>query len=288
MHHTHIHTHTHTCTHTHAHTHTYTHTASSIHHPTTTLQTSDITSPPQSQKTDDNVTSPPASRRRLDSPGSQGRPLFSSPPPYLPTSEIDLSSPLTYGTPSSRIVGTPGRSQGTPIRPRSDIGSMRRLREVNLAATDPPVRSYACYRPDIGPHPPAVLLTNTHMHTHIHTNAPYSHAYIHTQTGDPTSTGVTSEGAPEAHLVIWGTDVNVQEAKKKFRDFLENFVNDIPEEGGDLSIADQTEPYYMQRLEEVDYIIITSPLHPYSTLMHEFSRFSYANGIILRRYCASD
>lgn len=117
------------------------HTASSPHRPTTTLQTSDITSPPQSQRTDDSdhVTSPPASRRRVESPGSQGRPLFSSPNPYDPTSEIDLSSPLTYGTPSSRMVGTPGRGQGTPIRPRTDIGTMRRLREVNLNATDPPV-----------------------------------------------------------------------------------------------------------------------------------------------------
>ena len=53
----------------------------------------------------------------------------------------------------------------------------------------------------------------------------------------------------------------MQEAKKKFRDFLVNFVSDIPEEGGEPSIADHTEPYYMQRLEEVDYIIITS-LHP--------------------------
>ena len=51
--------------------------------------------------------------------------------------------------------------------------------------------------------------------------------------------------------MIWGTDVNVQEAKKKFRDFLENFIDDIPEEGEESSIADQSEPYYMQRLEEV-------------------------------------
>lgn len=135
------------------------------------LQTSDITSPPQSTRTDE-ITSPPNQRRRVQSPGSlsqsfpstslsfplnlpflpplslsghpsspasQGRPLFSSPPATnLPTSEIDLSSPLTYGTPSSRA--TPGgRSHGTPIHPRSDIGGSRRLREVNLNATDPPV-----------------------------------------------------------------------------------------------------------------------------------------------------
>lgn len=84
--------------------------------------------------------SPLSSLGRPSSPISQGgRPLFSSPPTHVPTSEIDLSSPLTYGTPASRIGGTPARSGGTPIRPRSDIGGQRRLREVNLNATDPPV-----------------------------------------------------------------------------------------------------------------------------------------------------
>ena len=57
-------------------------------------------------------------------------------------SEIDLSSPLNYGTPSSHgglagvglgsqgSVRTPG-VRGTPIRVRSDIQSERRLRQVN-------------------------------------------------------------------------------------------------------------------------------------------------------------
>ena len=54
-------------------------------------------------------------------------------------SEIDLSSPLNYGTPSSHgglagvgsqgSVRTPG-VRGTPIRVRSDIQSERRLRQV--------------------------------------------------------------------------------------------------------------------------------------------------------------
>ena len=70
------------------------------------------------------------------------------------------------------------------------------------------------------------------------------------QTGDPTSTGVTSEAGPEAHLVIWGTDVNVQETKKKFKDFLENFIDDLPGDEGETP-SDRVEPFYMQRLEEV-------------------------------------
>ena len=110
---------------------------------TATLQTSDITSPPQSElNNDDGVTSPPTSRRRVHSPGgasSPGHPLFSSPPAFVPTSEIDLSSPLNFGTPSSRIgAPTPGQDQRTPRRHRSDIGGTQRMREVNLA-TDPVV-----------------------------------------------------------------------------------------------------------------------------------------------------
>lgn len=50
--------------------------------------------------------------------------------------------------------------------------------------------------------------------------------------------------------MIWGTDVNVQETKKKFRDFLESFVDDLPGEEGDEPM-ERVEPFYMKRLEEV-------------------------------------
>ena len=55
---------------------------------------------------------------------------------FSDTSEIDLSSPLNYGTPSSRIGGpitprTPGVG-GTPIRARPDVRSERKMRTVNL------------------------------------------------------------------------------------------------------------------------------------------------------------
>ena len=101
------------------------------------LQTSDITSPPPPNVADDVISPPPSSRPRMGS--SPGHALFSSPPTHVPTSEVDLSSPLNFGTPSSRIMGTPGGSRGTPIRPRGDIGASRRVREVNLNQTDPPV-----------------------------------------------------------------------------------------------------------------------------------------------------
>ena len=73
--------------------------------------------------------------------------------------------------------------------------------------------------------------------------------------------GVISEAAPEAHLVIWGTDVNIQDTKKQFREFLENFIDDLPGDGGDSPLAeDRVEPYYMQRLDEVSTVtMVTQP-----------------------------
>lgn len=61
----------------------------------------------------------------------------------VPTSEIDLSSPLNYGTPSSR--GAPGTPMtpgvgATPIRQRPDVRSDRKIRQVAVGATDPVVR----------------------------------------------------------------------------------------------------------------------------------------------------
>jgi len=49
-------------------------------------------------------------------------------------SEIDLSSPLNYGTPGSlSSVHTPQSGiRGTPIRLRPDIRTDRRIRQVNV------------------------------------------------------------------------------------------------------------------------------------------------------------
>jgi len=55
----------------------------------------------------------------------------------LNTSEVDLTSPINYGTPMSRVGsmrGTP--SHGTPIHLRSDISSVRKLRQVNVGASE--------------------------------------------------------------------------------------------------------------------------------------------------------
>lgn len=50
-------------------------------------------------------------------------------------SEIDLSSPLNYGTPSSLgSIRTPRSGvRGTPIRQRTDIRTDKHMRQVNLS-----------------------------------------------------------------------------------------------------------------------------------------------------------
>lgn len=107
------------------------------------------------QQKDRDETSSPPTKRRMDSstgadliplpssPPSVAQPedtsLFSSPPQSraAPTSEIDLSSPLNYGTPGSRGgPHTPGAA-GTPIRTRPDVRSDRKIRQVTIGGSDP-------------------------------------------------------------------------------------------------------------------------------------------------------
>ena len=54
----------------------------------------------------------------------------------------------------------------------------------------------------------------------------------------------------QVHLVIWGTDVNVQETKYKFAEFLQTFVDDLPEGDSDVPTT-SVEPFYMACMEEV-------------------------------------
>lgn len=59
-------------------------------------------------------------------------------------SEIDASSPLMYGTPSSRIEGTPRSGiRGTPARQRADLGSVRKAKQVDIHSE--PVRENPSY-----------------------------------------------------------------------------------------------------------------------------------------------
>ena len=63
-------------------------------------------------------------------------------------------------------------------------------------------------------------------------------------------------------MVVWGTDVVVQDAKRKFKNFLENFIDDfpIPEPGSSELPMDGVTPYYMARLEEVGVVRARRPL----------------------------
>lgn len=63
-------------------------------------------------------------------------PAPTSPGTALAMSEIDLSSPLNYGTPSSLgSIRTPRSGiRGTPIRMRPDVRSDKRMRQVNVGA----------------------------------------------------------------------------------------------------------------------------------------------------------
>lgn len=87
---------------------------------------------------------PPDSRNRhpdtensevFNVPTSPAAQLSSSQTPQL-LSNIDLSSPLNYGTPSSMgSVMTPRSGiRGTPVRARPDIRTDRRMHLVNVAS----------------------------------------------------------------------------------------------------------------------------------------------------------
>ncbi|MBN3304768.1 MCM4 factor, partial [Amia calva] len=120
------------------------------------LARSDVpTSPPsQRRRTDDTSTGdlqpmPTSPATDVRSPAVQDTSLFSSPArsrhsvllsrvSSAPPSEIDMSSPLTYGTPSSRVEGTPRSGvRGTPARQRPDLGSVRKGRQVDLHSEPP-------------------------------------------------------------------------------------------------------------------------------------------------------
>ncbi|PIO14704.1 hypothetical protein AB205_0024110, partial [Aquarana catesbeiana] len=111
-----------------------------------TPRSEEVSSPPSQKRRTEDSTSigellpMPTSPGDLQSPSGQEL-LFSSPAPSRHSalqSELDLSSPLTYGTPSSRVEGTPRSGiRGTPARQRPDLGSARKLKQVDLLSDQP-------------------------------------------------------------------------------------------------------------------------------------------------------
>ena len=61
--------------------------------------------------------------------------------------------------------------------------------------------------------------------------------------------GATGGGAPQ--LVIWGTDVDVNRCKERFKRFLERYIDPSVEQDEKFDGMDVDEPIYLQRLEEV-------------------------------------
>lgn len=79
----------------------------------------------------DNISLPPTSPANISLPAtSPARGLGNM-------SEIDLSSPLNYGTPSSMgSIRTPRSGiRGTPLRARPDIRTDKRIRQVAIGGT---------------------------------------------------------------------------------------------------------------------------------------------------------
>eukprot|EP00092_Neocalanus_flemingeri_P030424 GFUD01033026.1.p1 GENE.GFUD01033026.1~~GFUD01033026.1.p1 ORF type:complete len:866 (+),score=291.09 GFUD01033026.1:48-2600(+) len=138
-------------------------------------------------------------------------------PGSVMVSEIDLSSPLNYGTPSS--VGSSLRtprtgSRGTPIRVRSDIQSDRRIRQVPVGGSQSD--AMAALPPSSEIVPPSE----------------------------------NSESAPT--MVIWGTDVSVNQCKSKFKKFITTFVDTDAADDEKFIGMDKDAPFYLQRLEEIN------------------------------------
>lgn len=141
-------------------------------------------------------------------------------------SEIDLDSPLNYGTPSS-LGSLRSSVRGTPIRHRSDIRSDRMMRQVHVGDAPDSVgdaRGHAT--PD--PRPPSSV-----------------------GGGGDDGASVATSGGPAARLVIWGTDVVVSTCKDKFRRFLSMFIDPETEEDERVEDMNEAEPLYLQKLEEI-------------------------------------
>ncbi|XP_077542952.1 disc proliferation abnormal isoform X1 [Haemaphysalis longicornis] len=169
------------------------------------------------------------SRRQRDAAASDGiAPLPSSsvdginevPPssPYqrnLPAfTELDLSSPLHYGTPSSATGGTPrSNTRGTPIRHRTDIRNDRRMRQVALGTNDG--------------------------------------SSVLQDVGEQTGGVATSDSGTGPQLVIWGTDVVVSHCKEKFKQFLRTFTETDLATDELMEGVDPVQPLYLQKLEEL-------------------------------------
>ncbi|KAH8284658.1 hypothetical protein KR018_010716 [Drosophila ironensis] len=157
----------------------------------------------------DNISLPPTSPGNISLPAtSPARGLGAN------MSEIDLSSPLNYGTPSSMgSIRTPRSGiRGTPLRARPDIRTDKRIRQVAIGGNSglEPI-------PEKG-----------------------------SETTDP-----VSEASQGPQLVVWGTNVVVSQCKSKFKSFILRFIDPSAEQDEISENIDVNQPLYMQKLEEI-------------------------------------
>ncbi|XP_055374782.1 DNA replication licensing factor MCM4 [Condylostylus longicornis] len=152
----------------------------------------------------DNISISQTSPNRTLPPTSPGR--FGS-----NMSEIDLSSPLNYGTPSSMgSVRTPRSGiRGTPVRVRPDIRSDKRMRQVSVGLNE------------------------------------------NLQSIPESEQDLQSESSTAPQLVIWGTNVIVSQCKTKFKNFLLRYIDPAAEQDEISESIDLNQPLYMQKLDEI-------------------------------------
>lgn len=53
--------------------------------------------------------------------------------------------------------------------------------------------------------------------------------------------------------MVWGTDVSVSSVRAKFKRFVETFMVTDAEEDERMDGYNRSEPFYLQKLEEVEY-----------------------------------
>ncbi|XP_058462166.1 DNA replication licensing factor MCM4 [Malaya genurostris] len=127
-------------------------------------------------------------------------------------SEIDISSPLNYGTPSSMgSIRTPRSGiRGTPMRQRPDLRADRRVRQVNVASDQlEPIA----------------------------------------EGSQPSETDSATPNQPR--LVVWGTNVVVSECLKKFKDFLLRYIDPDADQDEISEGMNLNEPLYIQKMEDI-------------------------------------
>ncbi|XP_037827334.1 DNA replication licensing factor MCM4 [Lucilia sericata] len=164
--------------------------------------------PNQHAQPSDNISLPPTSPGNISLPAtSPARGLGAN------MSEIDLSSPLNYGTPSSMgSIRTPRSGiRGTPLRARPDIRTDKKMRQVAIAGTG------------LEPIPERV-----------------------SETTDP-----VSEASTAPQMVVWGTNVVVSHCKTKFKQFLLRYIDPTAEQDEISENIDVNQPLYLQKLEEI-------------------------------------